>query len=342
MEKQKNVKVFGVAKLFACALLLILSVFLHLKDAGVFSTIPLICIVVPVCSCFYENRRNILATVVVSSLVLSYMYTQELAYCIFFCVLMFAYAYLALFIKRLIVTMKSGKRVLCSVLVVITAALILSSHIWLFGNPILCVRAHKSALSYLESTYGQKAQDFRIGKTHYDIESKRYLTKFEFADELWISAYASDNGESIIDGYKNYAEYLFLSLHKEDILDEAEKIYDVAVRAKSISHFSEKNITLSDDYREYILQMNFELGFYDEFETEEEFLSACTSIVQRLEKTDIGFESITFYAGRGGEFIWQCTAGADGISQVLPFDKEGYTFLSSAKDVQLFWNYPLG
>ena len=326
-------------------LLLIGATASMLESSGIFRTLPLIFILPAVASIFYNKKR--LTALLCFGLVLLFLLVESgsVKYAALQALIAFAFACIGIFIKRLVVTFfaDSGKRVFVAILALILFAGSLFSYAFLFGNPAAQLAAHQKNISYLKESYASAAPN--IGYTYYNFDEKAYLTKVSFDEDVIMSAeICAKDEENVIDGYNNYYEYKYLSARSNILKTLLELKLPDETRAVRIN-IDETKITCAaiKDPDALCTEMVFDIAFYSQLNTKEEFLEKCKEYYAVIEENGFVYGKINFYGGFADEFIFEMTVeyGAENLLSELvkDFSAENFERYYSDEDLYDHWSY---
>ena len=351
MNENANVKtnkasiVKNVLFLAIYTLLMIGATASMLESSGILRTIPFVFILPAAATLFYNKKRLTCALVFVFVLFFALIETGSEKTAFLLALTALAFAFVGIFIKRLVVTffVDNSKKAITALLSVVLFAASIVLYAFLFGNPFSAISAQNENLSYINESYGQSAPDVRY--TYYDFEEKAYMTKVAFSEDAVMSAdICAKDPENVIDGYNNFYEHKYLtarsniltSLFELEIPDET-RLVRINIEDTKITGAAIK------DPDALCAEMVFDVAFYSQLNTKEEFLSKCREYYDVILDGGFVFGKICFYGGFADDFLFEMTVEYgkenDLASLVKDFSAETFERYYDDKDLYDHWSY---
>ena len=316
-----------------------------LESSGIFRTLPLIFILPGIACIFYNKKRLTAILCFVLVLFFSLVESGSVKRAVITALVALAFASVGIFIKRLAVTffVDSSKKAVTAILAVILLAAGIVGYSHLFGNPAAQISAQNENISFIKETYNTAAP--KISYTYYNFDEKTYLTKVSFREDAIMSAeVCAADKENIIDGYNNYYEYKYLTARSNILKTLLELKLPDETRAVRVN-IDETKITSAaiKDPDALCTEMVFDVAFYSQLSTEEEFLEKCKEYYEVIEQNDFVYGKINFYGGFADEFLFEMTVeyGKENELSSLVKDFSAETFERYYEDSDFYdhWSY---
>lgn len=316
-----------------------------LESAGIFRTFPLVFVLPAVATLFYNKKRLTAAVAFVLVLFFILIESGSVSVAIITSLVALAFAAVGIFIKRLAVTfwVSENKKIILFILAVILFVASILSYGFLFGNPFSALSAQQKNLDYIEESYGSASPEIRY--THYDFEEKAYLTRIAFSEDAVMNAdICAADPENIIDGYNNYYEHKYLSARSNILKSLLELKLPDETRAVRIN-IDDTQITKAalKDPDSLCTEMVFDIAFYYQLNTREEFLEKCREYDAAIKENGFVYGKINYYGGFADEFLFEMTVehGSDGDLSTLVKDFSAKTFERYYEEEDLYdhWSY---
>lgn len=316
-----------------------------LESSGILRSLPLVFLLPAVATVFYNKKRLTAALTFVFVLFFILIEKGSVLFAVITALVALAFAAVGIFVKRLIVTLfvSDEKKIVVFVLAVLLFVACIFGYAYLFGNPFDAAAAQHDNLDYINETYGSAAPEVRY--TYYDFDEKAYMTKVSFSDDAIMSAdICARDPENVIDGYNNFYEYTYLTARSNILktLLELKLPDETRVVRVNIDDTKITGAALKDP-DQLCGQMVFDIAFYSQLNTQEEFLEKCIEYTDVIRENGFVYGKINYYGGFASDFLFEMTVeyGFDGelSSLVKDFSAENFDRYYDDEDFYDHWSY---
>ena len=340
MNKIKNTALFLIY-----AFLIVLCAVTVSDMGGIWRTIPF-AFILPALATFLYNRKTL--TVILTFFAVFTVcsaQSENIIQPIITAVISTVFAFLGIYVKRLIVTAfvcdGKHKKVFCLVLAGVISIISVCLYFSRFGNPVSCLIYRQNNVDYIEENY--PGHDLSIKNTIYDFSAKRYFTNIRFSDESPMNAQISLKNKVIIDGYHNYYEYKYLSERAQSLSLILAQRYpenmSVGCNTVETDIILAPNCEKADTYSEMVFDIYLGTQLFDE----ESFAAKCKDYFEAVKEAGFEHKALKFYGGYAGEFYFEMTIpsdfAGDFTGSVLPFNQNHLVKREKEADYREFWDF---
>ena len=338
-------------RLVLAALVIFVGVWLFLPKAGVIRTIPFLVFCAAGANILCRDRRIIVGLAAVMTLFLYCADGNALSKAIFFTFAAAVLSYVGTFVCRMTQVCFTAKKAGTArkALVFGIAAIVvgIALYVSVCGNIFSAISNNSANSKYIKENYDGKVNKLY---TYYAFPELEYRTVINFNDDgIFVGedddVYISRKGESITDGFRDYAEDKMLVSSSNLLkyaIGNATDYFEIS--DADIDFDDGEVLTLDAEGKTYFDRTEYVVALYALVDDEDAFAKICRDCFMTLQVTsNFTYKSITFVAGDAKKMKYTLTVTPESTSdnlasEVKPFDESALEGFDATEDSILsYW-----